>query len=82
MRRTEETSLSVQEPRELIIDRMIKADEEGFRPAVRDLIVGLLLPGVQGAKTAAAVAAAQDRYTQSGLRGAASVTLSQTIRAK
>lgn len=50
MRRTEETSLSVWGPRELIIDRMIKADEEGFRPAVRDLIVGLLLPGVQGAR--------------------------------
>lgn len=47
---TEETSLSEWGPGELIIDRMIKADEKGFRPAVRDLIVGLLPPGVLGAR--------------------------------
>lgn len=47
-------SLSGRESREsagaLIIDRMIKADEEGFFPLVKDLIVGLLPPGVQGAR--------------------------------
>lgn len=47
---TEEISLSGWGRGELIIDRMIKADEKGSRPTVRDLIVGLLPPGVLGAR--------------------------------
>lgn len=66
---------------ELIIDRMIKADEEGSLPPVRDLIVGVHPPGVRGA-TPAVAAAARDQYTQSRLRGPASVTLCQTIRSE
>lgn len=52
--RSRETSLSGRGRHEragaLIIDRMIKADEEGFLPPVKDLIAGLLLPGAQGAR--------------------------------